>query len=166
MSEKDKITETKVKYNGLFDFKEVYAFVYRWLTEEDYWIEEKKYIEEISGEAKKVEITWEAHKKVSDYFRYDLKLSWRIIGMTTVEAERNGKKVKINKGGFELKIAAILMKDYQSTWESNPLMKFLRGIYDRFVIEGRIKQYEIKLDGDLNEVSEQLKAFLALEGMK
>jgi hypothetical protein len=166
MAEKDKITETKVKYNGLFDFKEVYAFVYRWLTEEDYWIEEKKYIEEISGEAKKVEITWEAHKKVSDYFRYDLKLGWRIIGMTTVEVERNGKKVKINKGSFELKISAILIKDYQSTWESNPLMKFLRGIYDRFVIEGRIKQYEIKLDGDLNEIAEQLKAFLALEGMK
>lgn len=166
MAEKDKITETKVKYNGLFDFKEVYAFVYRWLTEEDYWIEEKKYIEEVAGEAKNVEIIWEAHKKVSDYFRYDLKFKWRIIRMTTVEAERNGKKVKINKGTFEVKISAILMKDYQSTWESNPFMKFLRGIYDRFVIEGRIKQYEIKLDGDLNEISEQLKAFLALEGMK
>ena len=164
--EKDKITETKVKYNGLFEFKELYQFVYRWLNDEDYWVEEKKYIEEVAGDTKKVEITWEAGKKVSDYFRYHLKLDWRIIGLTSVEVERNGKKVKINKGNCEIKISATLQKDWGSQWDKTPTMKFLRGVYDKFVIIERVKQYEGKLDGDLNSLAEQIKAFFAIEGMK
>jgi hypothetical protein len=166
MAEKDKITETKVKWSGLFDFKEVYQFVYRWLDEEDYWIEERKYIEELSGDAKKVEILWVATKKVSDYFRYELKLLWRVVGMTTVEAERNGKKIKMNKGSFEVKITSTLIKDWAGTWEKNPFTKFLRETYEKFIVEGRVKQYEIKVFKDGEDLAEQIKAFLTLEGMK
>lgn len=166
MAEKDKITESKVKYNGIFDFKEVYAFVYRWLAEEGYWIEEKKYIEEVGGDSKKVEIVWEASKKISDYFKNHMKLSWRIIGMKSVEVERDGKRLKMNSGNFELKISATLIKDWAGQWEANPLMKFMRGVYDKFVIEGRLRQYEVKLDSTLNELVEEIKAFFALEGRK
>ncbi|HRZ85292.1 MAG TPA: hypothetical protein P5277_00780 [Candidatus Paceibacterota bacterium] len=166
MAEKDKITETKVKYNGLFDFKETYSFIYRWLVDEDYWVEEKKYVEEVGGDSKKVEIEWQASKKISDYFKNTLKLNWRIVGMKTVEVEKDGRKVKMNNGSFEVKITAVLVKDWGSQWDSSPAMKFLRGTYDKFVIEGRIKQYEIKLDKDLNELAEQLKAFLVLEAKK
>lgn len=166
MAEKDKVAETKVKWSGLFDFKDVYQFAYRWLDEEDYFIEEKKYIEEVTGDSKKIEIVWIAQKKISDYFKYEQKLAWRILGMTTVEVEKNGKKIKMNKGSFEVKITSTLVKDYASTWETNPSMKFLRGIYDKFIIESRIKTYEIKCFKDGEELAEQLKAFLTIEGMK
>ncbi|MFA6022706.1 MAG: hypothetical protein WC781_01315 [Candidatus Pacearchaeota archaeon] len=166
MAEKDKITESKVKYSGIFDFKEVYQFVYRWLDEEDYWIEEKKYIEEVSGDTKKVEIQWIASKKISDYFKFEHKLNWRIIGLTSIEVEKNGKKIKMNKGNFEIKIASTLVKDWEGTWEKQPYMKFLRGLYDRFLIEGRIKSYEIKCFLDGQDLAEQIKAFFAIEGMK
>jgi hypothetical protein len=166
MTEKDKVSETKVKWNGLFDFKEVYQFAYRWLDEEDYFVEERKYSEEVSGEAKKIEISWVALKRVSDYFRYEQKLAWRIIGMTTVEVEKNGKKVKMNKGSFEIKITSTLIKDWASTWETSPFMKFLRGVYDRFIVEGRIRNYELKCFKDGEDMAEQIKAFLTIEGMK
>ena len=156
MSEKDKIIEQKVKRGGIFDFKEVYQFVYRWLNEEDYTVEERKYVEEVTGDA----------KKVSDYFKNEMKLNWRIIGLTNVEVEQDGKKIKMNKGNFELKITGNLVKDWGSTWEKNPFMKFLRGTYDKYIVEGRIKQYEIKLYGDVDELTEQIKAFLTVEGMK
>ena len=166
MSEKDKVTESKVKWGGIFDFKGIYQFAYRWLDEEDYWIEEKKYVEELSGDAKKVEILWVATKKISDYFKNELKLNWRIVGMTNVEVDRNGKKEKMNKGTFEVKISSSLIKDWGSTWDTNAFMKFLRGVYDKFIIEGRIKSYEIKVFKDGDDLAEQMKAYLALEGMK
>ena len=90
MSEKDKVSEEKVKWSGLFDFKETYQFIYNWLNEEGYWVEEKKYIEELTGDSKKVEIVWVATKKVSDYFKNELKLTWRIVGMKSVEVEKGG----------------------------------------------------------------------------
>ncbi|MBI2629334.1 hypothetical protein HYW74_04590 [Candidatus Pacearchaeota archaeon] len=69
-------------------------------------------------------------------------------------------------GNFELKIVGNLVKDWGSTWEKNPFMKFLRGTYDKYIVEGRIKQYEIKLYDVVNELTEQIKAFLTVEGMK
>ena len=105
MAEKEKIFEQKVKMSGLFDFKEVYQFVYRWLVEEKYDVEEQKYSEEVTGDSKKIEIVWEANKKISDYFKNQMKLAWRIIGMKSVEVEKNGKKVKTNQGTFEVKIS-------------------------------------------------------------
>ena len=166
MSEEDKIIEQKVKRSGIFDFKEVYQFVYHWLNEEDYTVEERKYTEYVTGDSKKVEIKWVATKKVSDYFKNEMKLNWRIVDLTNVEVEQDGKKVKMNKGNFEVKITGNLVKDWSSTWEKNPFMKFLRGTYDKYIVEGRIKQYEIKLYGDVDELTEQIKAFLTVEGMK
>jgi cysteine-rich repeat protein len=41
-----------------------------------------------------------------------------------------------------------IIKDYEGTWEKNPTMKFLRGVYEKFIVEGRIKQYEGKVFGE------------------
>lgn len=166
MVEKDKITEEKVKYNGFFNFKEVYQFVYRWLNEEDYDVEEKKYVEEVSGDAKKVELIWEASKKITDYFKIQLKLSWRVLGLKDVEVEKDGKKIKTNKGSFEVKITGTLVRDYRGGWDATPFTKFLRGIYDKYIIEGTMDKFESKTFGDVNDLAEEIKAFLTIEGMK
>ena len=166
MVEKDKITEEKVKFSGIFEFKDTYQFVYNWLVDEDYTVEEEKYSETISGDTKGIEINWKATKKVSDYFRNEIKLGWRIIGMSNVEVEKNGKKIKMNKGNIELKIVGSLSRDYMGKWDSNASMKFLRGGYDKYIIEGTMKGYNGKVFGDVSMIAEQLKAFLAIEGLK
>lgn len=167
MAEKDEIAEQKVKWKGLFHFKDTYTFLYRWLEDEDYNIEEQKYLEEVEGGAKKkIEINWVAEKKLSDYFKIQLKLSWRILGMKDVEVEKDGERVKMNDASIEIKVKGVLVKDYESTWETNPLMKFLRGVYEKFIIEGRVEKYEKKVFGEVNDTTEQIKAFLAIEGKR
>tara|TARA_Y100000310_G_scaffold220290_1_gene221790 strand:- start:635 stop:1132 length:498 start_codon:yes stop_codon:yes gene_type:complete len=164
MAEKDKVVTQKIKRVGVFNFKETYNFMYKWLSEEDYAIEEQKYVEEVAGDAKKIEIIWVASKKVSDYFRNDIKLTWTILNMKNVEVEKDGKRVKMNDASFEVKFAGTLVKDYQSTWEKNPMTKFFRGVYDKFIIEGRIERYEDKLFGDVDDLIKDVKGFLAIEG--
>jgi hypothetical protein len=164
MVEKDKIVTEKIKRVGVFHFKETYQFMYKWLIEEDYWIEEEKYVEEVTGDTKKIEIIWSAHKKISDYFRNDIKLTWTILNMKNVEVEKDGKRVKMNEASFEVKFVGSLVKDYKSTWEKNPMTKFFRGVYDKFIIEGRIEKYEDKLFGDVKDLIQDTKGFLAIEG--
>ncbi|MEA3329562.1 MAG: hypothetical protein U9Q06_02350 [Nanoarchaeota archaeon] len=166
MVEKDKITLEKIKRAGIFDFKETYQFVYRWLTEEDYDVEEEKYQETAKGDTKDIEIMWVCKKKVSDYFRLNLKLGWRVLGLKKIEVEKDGKRIKMDDGSFEVKITGTLERDYENKWDKNPSMKFLRGIYDKFIIEGTKKGYENKVFGDVEELSEQIKAFLAITGLK
>lgn len=167
MSEKDNILGTKVKHAGVFDFKETYRVMYEWLADQGYDINEKNYKENIgAGGAKEIEIEWEALRKVSDYFRFIIKAKWHIIGMTSVEVDIDGVKQKMNKGQFELEIKCILEKDYESTWEKKPFLKFLRTLYDKYLIKERTDQYEGKLIGEMEDFAAQCKSFLALTGRK
>ncbi len=164
MSEKDTIFSGKIKHNGLFDFKELYRFCYVWLTDYGYSVTEKKYSEKAKPDGSKdLEIEWEAKKKISDYFRFIIKITWRIIAMTKTEAEYEGKKVKMEKGDLEISFKAVLEKDYEHRWESSPFLKFLRSVYDRYIIKGRIKDYEDRLTEEVDELIAQAKSFLALE---
>jgi hypothetical protein len=166
MSERDKICDGKINHDGIFDYKEVYRFMYTWLTDFDYFVEEKTYTEKAKPEGKEVEIHWIARRKISDYFRFVLKVDWNIFGMTTVEIVKDNIKIKANKGRLEIKVTAFLEKDYENRWENTAFLRFLRGVYDNFIIRQRIEDYEDKIAEELDELVAQTKAFLALEGIK
>ncbi len=166
MSEKDTIFSGKIKQAGLFNFKDFYSFVYEWLEEDGYFVVEKQYSEKIAGDSKDIEIRWEARKKVSDYFRFTIKIDWRILGMKSVEAQKGDKKIKTNTGILEIKFTGVLERDHEGQWETNAFMKFLRGVYDRYIIRSRIEDYEGKLYDETQEIVDQCKAFLVLETKK
>ena len=107
-----------------------------------------------------------ATKFISDYFKNEIKLAFRIIGLKNIEVDKNGTKAKMNSGSFEVKITGNLLKDRESRWENSPVNKFLRGVYDRYIIEGRIKKYEQNVFDDVNTLLEQVKDFFVIEGMK
>jgi hypothetical protein len=167
MVELDQLFKSKVRHVGIFDFKETYRILYEWLIDQGYDINEKVYKEVIgAGNAKEIEIEWDATRKVSDYFRFQIKVNLHIFAMTSVEVEIDGVKQKMNKGDFNLEAKCILQKDYEERWTNNPFYKFLRGLYDRYIIPARIEQYEGKLIGENDEFLAQAKAFLALTGKR
>lgn len=166
MVEKDKVFEGKIKHTGIFDFKELYRFTYSWLVDENYFVTEKSYNEKITPTGKEIEIEWNAAKKISDYFKFALKVTWRVRDMVSVEVEENGKKLKMDKAMLEIKVSAVLEKDYEHRWENNAFTKFLRGLYDRYIIRGRIEQYETKIFSEADEFIAQIKSFLAILGKR
>jgi hypothetical protein len=164
MAEKDPIFSTKVKYTGIWDFKQIYRFLYDWFSDNGYKVKESGYTEKIKPDGKELEIKWEASKKISDYFKFSIKADWLILGMTETEVQKEGAKMKMNKGYLEIKFSAVLVKDYEHRWENTAFLKFLRGVYDRYIIKGRIESYEDKLLGEIDELIAQAKSFLAIEG--
>jgi hypothetical protein len=167
MAEKDKIFSSKIKYDGILDFKEFYKFCYQWLSEEaGLSVVEEKYAEKISGDAKNIKVKWAGSRKVTDYFKFEVGVDFEVLNLTNVEVTKDGKKIKMNKGSIEIGIKGTLTRDYEGKFEKTPTQKFLRGIYEKWVIYSRIKEYEEKLIGDCNEFLTQAKAFLDLEGKK
>ncbi len=167
MAEKDVIIQEKLQYAGLLNYKEVYNYAYEWLTEEKYNVTEEKYQEKISGNAREVEIKWEAWRKVTDYFKYQINIGWRINGMTDVEVEIDGKKKKMQKAVYvEVKTKGTLIKDWQSTWESTPIYQFLREVYNKYIIRTRTDQMEDKIIADIKDFNAEIKAMLELTGRK
>jgi len=165
--EKDKIFSSKVKYEGIMDFKEFYKFCYQWLSEEAALdIIEKKYSEKISGDAKNIKVEWDGSRKVTDYFKFLIEVKFEVLNLTSVEITKDGKKLKMNNGSVEVTVKGTLIRDYEGKFEKTPMRKFLRGIYEKWVIYSRVKEYEEKLIGDCNEFLSQAKAFLDLEGKR
>ncbi len=165
--EKDKVFSSKIKYDGLMDFKEFYKFCYQWLTEEtELDVVETKYAEKISGDAKNIDIEWSCSRKVTDYFKFQITVKFKVLNLSNVEIVQDGKKLKMNKGSVEVSISGTLVKDYDGKFEHTSSQKFMRAIYEKWVIYSRVKEYEGKLVGDCNEFLSQAKAFLDLEGKR
>ena len=167
MAEKDKLFSSKIKYNGIFSFGDFYKFCFEWLRDEtgleDSLIEEK-YAEKLSGDSKNIDVEWSGSKKMTDYFKMEVKVAFRIIGLTNIEVTDGNRKIKTNKGSVEVSIKGTLVKDYQSRFEKSAIQKFLRGIYEKTVIPSRVSEYEGKVMGDCDEFLAQAKAYLDLEG--
>ncbi|MEK6883534.1 MAG: hypothetical protein AABY22_28155, partial [Nanoarchaeota archaeon] len=141
MPEKDLIFESKIKYVGIFSFKEFYKFCYDWLVDESgLKVIEKKYEEKIIGDAKNIESEWEGTKKVSDYFKFEVIVKFKLVNVSEVEVTQGGAKVKANKGEVGISVKAHLIKDYDGKWEVSPFKKFLRGTYEKYIIPSRVEQ--------------------------
>ena len=167
MAEKDTIFSSKIKYTGIFSFKDFYLFCYNWLTDEtDLVISEDKYSEKISGDSKNIDIEWDGERKVTDYFKFNIKVAFKVIALTEVEIQQNGSKIKTNKGKVEISTKGILVRDYEGKFETNAWQKFLRAIYEKWVIPSRIIEFENKIAEDCDEFLNQAKAYLDLEGKR
>jgi hypothetical protein len=167
MAEKDKVFSSKIKYSGIVNFAEFYKFCYQWLKEEvGLSLSEDKYSEKLSGDSKNIDVDWTGTRELTDYFKYETKVSFKVIGLTSIEVTQDGKKIKTNKGSIEVSIKGTLLRDYKGKFEHSAFQKFLRGVYEKMVIASRIDEFQSKVVGDCDEFLAQAKAYLDLEGKK
>lgn len=163
MAEKDVVIKEKLKYKGYCNFREVYNFMHKWLKKEECLVQEDQYEEKIHGDKKDLEIKWDISKKLTDYFKLSIKIKTLVRNMEDVEVEIDGKKKKTNFLELEIEIKGVLVKDYSSKWIS-PSGKFFKELYDKFIIPKRTENMEYKVMDAVQELKEELKAFLELTG--
>jgi hypothetical protein len=164
MAEKKEVYKQKVKQTGYWNYRELYNFCFNWLKDEGYNLKEKEYFEKISGAGKEIILTWEASKNITDYFKQVIEIKWHILGMIDTEVEQDGKKVSTNKGEVGITIKADLVRDYENRWEDRPYYKFLRGVYEKYIIRTTVDEYEDDLEDKAKEYLKEIKAFLNLSG--
>ncbi len=165
MGEEKTVFEQTLKHKGTFGYSDLYSFCFNWLKNEGYNTAEDEYVEKVSG-AKEIQIKWKAKKKVTDYYQYIIDVKWHILAMTEVEVEENGKKTKTNKGDLKIVVKASVRRDWEDTWDKQPFYKFLRGIYDKYIMRTTNDEYEDALTGKAQSFVEDTKAYLNLEGKR
>ena len=167
MAEKDTIFSSEMKYVGIFSFRDFYKFCYDWIEEEiGIKMSEKKYEEKLATDSKGIIIEWEKSKKFTDYFKFEMKVKFTVRNMKEIEINQGGKKIKTNSGDIKIKVEGILVRDYEGKFEINAFNKFLRSIYEKWIITSRIEQFEDKIIGACDEFLGQAKAYLDLEGKR
>lgn len=167
MAEKETIFSSSVKYSGVFSFSEFYQFCHQWLKEEmGIDVKETKYEEKLKGNVKEIVVDWVGEKELTDYFRFDLKVSFEAKPLKNVEIEQSGAKVSTNEGSIKVAVKGTLTRDYNGKFEMTAFKKFLRSIYEKWVIKARIEEYEGKIVGMSDEFLRQAKSYLDLEGKR
>ena len=164
MAQKKEVYKGKLKQTGYWKYSEIYDMTFNWLKDQGYLLKEDLYNEKLQSNGKEVIIKWTAIRKVTDYFMFEIKLDWHILGMNDAEVEIDGKKVKTNKGEVEIVFKGNIIKDYEKRWEDKPIWKFLRGVYERYVIRETVDEYEDDLEDEVKEMISDVKAFLRIPG--
>lgn len=160
MSQKDFIASAiKVKQKSVFNLDELYLILYKWFELYGYDFQEQEYRDIEKAGTKDVEIRWYAEKKIDDYIKFIMKVSMMTVGMKEVEVEEEGIKRTTKSGTVEFRFDAFLLKDYEDRWTGG-IMKFLREVYDKFIIKGRIDSLEGELHTELYKFIDEIKAFL------
>ena len=163
MGEKTEIIKEEFRYNGIAHFKDTYTYAYEWLKDRGFAIAEEKYEEVASGEAKELRIKWTASIIMTDYFKIHLEIAWQALNMKDIEVEIDGKKKKMQKlSELKLTIKGLLETDYKGQWGMSGFQKFMRGVYDKFIMPSRSDEMWGKTAEAVQDFKEEMKAFLDL----
>lgn len=166
MAEKQEIIEEKLDQSGLFDFKEVYNYAHNWFVEENYGVNEDKYSEKISGSSRDIAFLWKISKRLSDYFKIEIEFKGIVVGMSDVEVETDKEKKKMNKGKIIIEIKGVIVTDPENKWDVTAFYRFLRDVYNKYIIPGRIEETKERIKKDVRTVKEEIKALLELSGKR
>jgi hypothetical protein len=166
MAEKEIIIAEKLDYSGLLKFSDFYQYAHTWFSEESYGVTEEKYSEKITGNSKEIDIEWKASKQISDYFKLEQKIKFEIKSLVEVEVEIDGKKAKMQQGKVRVDIKGALVKDVKSAWDPKPMLRFLRDVYDKYIIPQKVDAMEDKIKADVKDFKEEMKSFLDLSGKR
>jgi len=166
MVEKDFIAKEpglRVRQKGIFDMGELYKVMFRWFAQHNYDFQEKEYIDKVQPNGSRVlEIGWWSYRKISDYVKFRIKVKFLIVGLKDIEIEVDGMKRKTNSGDCEVRFISWIETDYEGKWEANPITKFFREFYNKYIMRSKIEDYETELHTELYELMGEVKAFLNL----
>lgn len=167
MAEKDIIVnELKLAYEGLFDATELYNIMDHWFKRYNYEKLETKNIEVVTKQGKHVEVEWTPFKDINNYAENQIKIRMIITEMTEVEIEKEGHKIKMNKGKIHFVFWGFLMTDWENMWENKPLLFFIRSLYNKFFYKGYVNKWKGELKSDVYSLNSAIKSFLNLNRYK
>src|SRR3989338_4097744 len=133
----------KIRWQGTTDFANVYKNMKLWLEDRGFVDEktlEKKFTERrFAGGIKNLEISWECSKKISNYFTYNMKITFLILGMSEAEVQIGDIKRKLDKGDFEIRIKGWVGVG-NPDWEKS---SFIDSVYFNFIGRRRLEEHKV-----------------------
>lgn len=163
MAERDLVvSELRLKYEGLFNAGDLYDIMDQWFERHNYDKIENKSIETVKEDGRHVEVEWRPFKDITAYATKEIKIRMIISGMTDVEVEKDGRKIKVNKGKVQFVFWGILTTDWENRWENKPLLFFIRSLYNKFFYKGYVQKWKSGLKGDVYDLNNTIKSFLNL----
>ena len=156
------IDQLKLNYEGLFDLNGLYRTITAHFYEKGYDMREDKNYEQVLPTGKDIEIELRPWKKTTEYFKNIIKVRMKFLNVKNVEVEKEGHTIKINQGKIMMILDGYLVSDYENKWERDPLLYFIRTIYDKYIFKRYFAQAEKWLVNDVYQLHGKIQKYLNL----
>ncbi len=155
----------RLKYKGVFDYDKLTTFVIKWMQHRKFNINESKHKHKYScPHGFEIERAIEGWRKIDDYYRYDIEVSFHLWDAFEVEAVKDGRTRKLWNARVEIQISFDVVCDYQDRWGKSPFMERLRNFYDQYIIKKEIiAKHADPLYYKLLSLNTKIKNFLEME---
>ena len=147
----------KIKQSSLFDFGEFYQRLFSWFEVMGYDFSEEGYERFDMGNFENVKIFWKASKEVENV-KFVIEIGFFVIGLSKVELEKDGLKMKTNKGDLEMRMIAYFEKPDMS----KKLGVTGQKLYEKFVIGEKLSDFETQLYEEAHMLIDEIKSFLSM----
>lgn len=160
MSEKKLIIDqVKFVYEGLFDLNGFYRLIDSFFYEKNWDKNEKMNWEAVTPTGKHIRLEYFPFKNVTDYYQNHIKMRVNFIDVVKVEVEKDGAKIKLDKGKVSIIFDCYVLSDRYDKWTKTPFLWFIRTIIDKYVFKDHFLKMQRWLISDFEELHTQVKSF-------
>jgi len=152
-----------IRYKGVFDFEGLYRMMHAWIINKRFLFHEGRYKDKVSTPfGNELEIEWWAEKKVTEYIKEYIVITFHLWDFSEVEIIKDGKKMKMTKSRMEIVMDCELEMDYTKKFQDKGVFAQKLGeFYQNKVLywEWRIK-YADALTYQLYDLHAKVKKYL------
>ena len=156
------VDHDKIDYSGPLNVNGLLRLIELFIFERGFDKAHEKDFEINTANGKFIEWQISPWKWITDYARYIIKV--RVLGYDVLKTDAmvHNKKTKIDNGRIIIVIDGFVEYDLQDKWEQNPLLHFLRAIYDNFIFKAYTERFEQRLVNDVNHLHDEIEKFFNL----
>lgn len=161
MSEKKLVVDqVKLTYEGLFDLNGLYRLIDGFFYEKNWDKFEKMNQEMLTPTGKHIRLELWPLKNVTDYYRNHIKIRANFVDVVKVEVEKDGAKIKLDKGRVMFIFDCYVESDRYGNWRKKPFLWFIRTMMDRYIFKEHYLKVQSWLMSDFDELYTRIKSFL------
>ena len=127
--DKDPLGRTVLKQRGNLDFQKVYASIKDWFNAHDYDINEKDYTHTVRGHGDEYKMNIIGDKDINSYVNFH------------IDIMIFAPEIKKDSGNMRMSIEPSLDLDYRGYFNKNSFTRFLKYVYNNYIIYKKIKTY-------------------------
>ena len=126
---KNNLGKSVLKQRGKLDFQKVYSAIREWFTANDYDTTEKDYTHTVRPHGDEYKLRIFGDKEVNFYVKF------------YIEINAYSPEIKKDTGNLRMSVEPSLILDYRGYFNKNKFTRFLKYVYNNYIIYRKIKTY-------------------------
>ncbi|MEK6887117.1 MAG: hypothetical protein AABW88_04775 [Nanoarchaeota archaeon] len=163
MSEVIKGNSTRIKFEGVFDWDELYSTITGWVFSKKFDYYERNNVRKRETYGYKRELKAEIEREESGYVKHMLKIEIISYHMEDIEVVENGEKKKRTRTGMmTIEISPSIELDWQDKWNKK-FKKKARDFMHKYIMQGYVQEQLDKIYYEMYKLQTKIKEELKME---